>query len=888
MSDYSDPLLDPRLRPYLKDVQAWHGYVRFLGLPTLQDHPDTPLSELFVPPLLSKYSVSSDSPMENWPQGQPVLATLHEAKRLVVLGDPGSGKSVLINWLAWLLVSGVEERIPEWLRGCIPLPLVLREMELGGVETFDGLLEALLKRPVALNLRGQKDLLRKMLAAGKVLVLVDGLDEVSSGQREPLRDALWDGLFDHYPESFFLATSRLVGYDECPVDNYSLLGQLSDLESKHLKTESILPLLDDLETATNNWDKELKAKGVADNKIVEKLLSVTTMINKDSVKKIAGAIITLKEKIEFIQRLYVMPFDDERIRAFSVNWYRLRSLKPSADSDAEQFIKALFRDDTTRRLARNPQLLTLMALVFRVRAHLPDGRALLYDLIAEAYLESIDKARNISTSAADAAPWREKRRWLARVGFEMQYRRTAVGAGHTRDESPSDPSNRGHGPLLQRAEGEKELLATRTEVRDWLSAAMRDSGYSANPGFVDSYLDWVARRSGLLLPRGEDQFAFVHLSFQEYFASLYLCEHFVDADWVLAQRDGSAVEGDQRISAASLREWAKDPRWQETLVFCFENFAIQPKDAKRLLCWVFGKDYEDFLANLKPSDEQYGQPPESERADLLARIITNPHSGLNPAERGQGFENLWKYFDQAERRFDREFRRRNPKPISRLLVSQEWGERFWKKIHQLQPKALNLEDIENNNLSALAELTCLIWLNLIDTTISEIAPLSDLTGLRELCLSGTSITNLAPVANFKSLEWLEFRRTPINDLSPLSTLKSLKRLYLEATAVTDLTPLSELTKLQHLDLGGTKINDLSPLARMKNLVRLDLFGTAVIDLKPLMELSSLQILDLSGTAVIDISPLVEIQSLKSLRLYGIKANVPDALKLRDDLEIIGP
>ncbi len=864
MNAYADPLLDPRLRPYLKDVQAWHGYVRFLGLPTLQDHPDTPLHELFVPPLLSKYSVSTETPTANWPKGEPVLATLHEAKRLVVLGDPGSGKSVLVNWLAWLLVSGVEERVPEWLRGCIPLPLVLREMELGGVKDFDSLLDAFLKRRVALHLKGQKDLLVKWLQAGRVLVLADGLDEVGSGQREGLRDALWDG-FAQYPESYFFATSRLVGYEDCPVD----------WRKKDLPQD---------DTRLQNWR--------IDGRVGERPGYWRHMA----------------------ELLHIMPFDDDRIRAFAVNWYRLRSLKPTADSDAEQFIKALFRDETTRSLARNPQLLTLMALVYRVRAQLPDGRALLYDLIAEAYLESIDQARNITTSAADAAPWREKRRWLARVGFELQYRRMGT-ASSTGQESKTDAVSKtasvsGH----VQGEGEQELLATRKDVLGWLAAAMHESGYSANPGFVDSYLHWVARRSGLLLPRGEELFAFVHLSFQEYFAALYLCEHFVDADWVLAQRDGtSATDGDARVNTALLRAWAKDPRWQDTLVFCFENFAFQPKDAKRLLGWLFGDDYQDFLNDvLQYSEDIFESLREAGRAELLARILTNPHTGLTLLERGAAFNAVWQYMEQAEHRFnDTFFHLFTPeKVLNRLLASDEWAGKFWQRLIQYNPLSLNLIQSTISDLSTLVQLTGLHKL-LLDqtavsdlsplvqlphlqklyldrTAVSDLSPLAQLTDLKQIDLGETNVSDLSPLEQLTGLQWLSLSQTAISDLSPLAKLTGLQRLSLSQTAVSDLSPLAGLTGLQSLFLNQTAVSDLSPLAQLTRLLRLSLDQTAVSDISPLAQLTGLQTLSLNQTAVSDLSPLLRLPNLKDLYINGVQAPIPTALRQRKGLKIDGP
>ena len=58
---------------------------------------------------------------------------------------------------------------------------------------------------------------------------------------------------------------------------------------------------------------------------------------------------------------------------------------------------------------RIPNLLTFMALIHRVRAMLPDGRALLYNEIGEAYLETIDTFRGLQEMDF---PLHQKMRWL--------------------------------------------------------------------------------------------------------------------------------------------------------------------------------------------------------------------------------------------------------------------------------------------------------------------------------------------------------------------------------------------------------------------------------------------------------------------------------------------
>ena len=79
--------------------------------------------------------------------------------------------------------------------------------------------------------------------------------------------------------------------------------------------------------------------------------------------------------------------------------------------------------------------------------------------------------------------------------------------------------------LLGSQAEQQEILANENDVQIWLSKAMKLSGAENANDEARSVLDYFARRSGLLLPRGEGQFAFMHLSLQEYFAACYLEQH---------------------------------------------------------------------------------------------------------------------------------------------------------------------------------------------------------------------------------------------------------------------------------------------------------------------------------------------------------------------------
>ncbi len=755
-----EPIRDPRIDAYFIKVRKWHGYIRFVGLPRLEDNLDTRSEELFVEPFVTSQRISPDADPDEWPKLKAVLHAVEEHPRLVLLGDPGSGKSTLVGWIAYNLAQASPNRWTDRLGRLIPVPMTLRELDIGPGVTWEALLDAFLAHPVGKPL--PRPVLESALEQGRAFLLLDGLDEIGSAAvRDDLRQAVWEGM-DRYPECRWLMTSRLVGYEEA-------------------------------------W---FHIQGEVDGRRLD-------------VRRRA-------------QLAYLAPFSDAQIQRFAQNWYaRREAAGERARGAAHDLVQAMRRDRDTLCLARIPNLLTMMALIYRKKARLPNGRALLYNEIAEAYLETIDRYRKLLDHDETLV---EKKSWLARVAFQMQRRRSE-----------------------QVRSARKEVLASEDNVTEWIAHAMARSGRESTADAAREFVDYIARRSGLLLPRGEGQFAFTHLSFQEYFAACYLKDQVVRPS-----------EESREVTLSQMREFAAESVWRETMVFLFELLA-----AEKLDMWLQVLSDALFGADFREIAPERAALPSLSWAVLLARLAGDPHSGLPGERRRTAFRQCWRAYARDQKD---DFEERgvplsgpgqgiadalfNTDPQYRSMVKGAFAE----ATEEIRPAGLSLRGV---SLSPEA-----------------VAILAQCKSLGALDLAGTGVTDagLEHLAGLTALEGLVLMNTQVTDagLAHLAGLTALKRLDLDCTQVTDagLAHLAGLTALQWLDLRGTQVTDagLAHLAGLTALERLDLMNTQVTDagLAHLAGLTALERLNLMSTQVTDagVAHLAGLTALERLYLRG--------------------
>lgn len=819
---FIDPWNDVGLLSYFEEVAKWHGYVRFLGLPHLREDPDQPLAEVFVEPFLSRQPVPGDLTPSRWRRSvQPALAAIAAMPRLVVLGDPGAGKSTLVSWIAWSLSQPRPNQWRDRLGPLIPLPFVLRELAPRPGLTWEGLLGAFLAHPVAAHLGGAERLY-DLLERGQGFLLLDGIDEIGSLEtRMELRRVVVE-LSLIFRHCRFLVTSRIVGYEQVSFDQVAddgkaaVPGEVRENGSLH----------------ASPWG-ELR---------------------------------------------YVAPLDDNQIEQFARRWYERREAAEGLrEKGATDLLAAIHGSEATLRLARNPNLLTLMALIHRVQRRLPHGRALLFEKITEAYLDSIDSFRGIQEVNYSFA---EKKRWLARVAFEMQ--------------------RRGHEELKKKAKRAdrqgREILASREEVRGWILAAMEGTSHGRDPAAAERYLDYIGRRSGLLLPRSEGLFGFTHLSFQEYFAAAYLAEQITSPRWMR----GHAAPGTHR---EDLRKYAGEEAWREALVLLCELLAERPEWLGEVVDSMFGEGFAALC--------QSWTKAQTRSAELLAEIAGDPYGGLSKERRRLAWKTCWRWVwevsqkqaligevnrrltgvdaDEAAEMWSifAEVAAEKPERTTLNLAGASITKNTpWPALHRLHTLSLKGAGIED--LSMLSELSNLRDLDLSRTPVSDLAPLRRLRNLESLSLSYTAVIEASPLRQLhllrdldlsgglmfdfawlrglRTLKLLNLRACELDDLRPLEGLVMLQMLNIAATTVKDLSPLRGLRKLQDLRLGQTGVSDLGPLALLHALSSLDLSETTVSDLSPLRGLHALVELDLHASHVFDLAPLASLDRLLSLNL----------------------
>ena len=149
-------------------------------------------------------------------EARAVLDLITEFPVLVILGDPGSGKSSIVRFLAFLMATGQGQAFAMGDYLPLLLPLAAYSDKLQSQPGLSLRSFALDYFKARMNLEGLEHLLDARLKQGKVLILLDGLDEVKEvSLRGTVVDRVQQFLCQHIGKgNRVIMTSRIIGYRE--------------------------------------------------------------------------------------------------------------------------------------------------------------------------------------------------------------------------------------------------------------------------------------------------------------------------------------------------------------------------------------------------------------------------------------------------------------------------------------------------------------------------------------------------------------------------------------------------------------------------------------------------------------------------------------------------
>ena len=437
------------------------------------------------------------------------LEQLDRQQRLVLQGDPGSGKSTFVNFVALCLAGEAlqdeqanlrhltaplpdeegedgKERQPWRHRALLPVPVVLRDFAATGLPERGEATAETLWNFIAQELKAAcqaecVDWLRHELRERGGLLLLDGLDEVPEAERrrEQVKRAV-EAFTQSFGKCRVLVTSRTYAYQN------------------------------------QGW----RLQGFAEATLA--------------------------------------PFSDGQIRRFVARWYELtadlgRLPASEAAGRAELLKRAIFNRPTLHELAQRPLLLTLMASLHAWRSgDLPEKREALY-------AETVDLLLN---------RWEQR---LVRRDEQGQYHciqpslaeylKTDKDQVRAVLEELAFEVHRCQSDLTGTADiAEKDLAYRLFDLRN---------NPDANPKRLVEYL---RDRAGLLYPRGVGVYTFPHRSFQEYLAACHLTdEEYPDRIVELARAEPNRWREVALLAGAKAARGTAASLWQLVDALCFRE-----------------------------------------------------------------------------------------------------------------------------------------------------------------------------------------------------------------------------------------------------------------------------------------------------------------------------
>jgi HEAT repeat protein/DNA-binding Lrp family transcriptional regulator len=325
-------------------------------------------------------------------------------------------------------------------------------------------------------------------------------------------------------------------------------GRFDQLVKQEIMLGKALILVDGLDEvgqpALRERVKKCLSRFVADPAFSDNQFLVTTRIVGYQRSGLIGA----------FSHFTLAELNDDQIRGFVEGWYKVIQSETSdnlnVERERDQLLEAALKNRSIHRLARNPLLLTIIALIKWQGRALPEQRVMLYDVAMQTLIKSWPLTQR--QVELDELFIRE---WLAPVA------RTVF-------ESSKD--------LIDEYSLMEELVASMKKLKPIPEIEAKERSREL--------LDNVSVHSGVILPKGEDRdgrtlYGFLHQTFSEYLTAFHLMGQWEDDE-------------------LDLSEIAHDPYWHEVLLLMAGQLGAQRRRrAGKFIEAIMGLEsrYEDLL-----------------------------------------------------------------------------------------------------------------------------------------------------------------------------------------------------------------------------------------------------------------------------------------------------
>jgi predicted NACHT family NTPase len=418
----------------------------------------------------------------------PGLNTVRDYKKLLILGRPGSGKTTFLKNLIIQCISG------DFQSHCIPVFVTLKSFaETRGQPDLFEYVHQLISVV-------EKQDFENLLEKGRILILLDGLDEVRVTDLSRVLTDI-EKISDLYFQNQFLITCRISA---------------------------------------------------------------------------------LKHNLNLFKEVEIDDFDEEQISAFAEKWFR----RINNENAANNFLEKLKSNPQIKELAKTPELLALLCLIFEKPGDFPDKRSLLYRQTIKVLNQKdiINRNNEIFYKKLSLS---QKERLFRNIAY-----------------STFDKENH----LF-------DVDCLENIVKRFL--LLEFSEFDPDQLEINKFMSIIEAHNGLIIGRAHDVYSFSHLTFHEYFVAREIVE-----------------SSDRELLLIGLSQNLFKARWKEVFLLVAEmlsepdNFFLSMKDMidsliieeekiQKVIDWAYQKSKSDDTIHEKVAIRGlylyflgYGQPKE--------------------------------------------------------------------------------------------------------------------------------------------------------------------------------------------------------------------------------------------------------------------------------------